>query len=128
MAVDKPSTAQTGGDTITSSKIEAQPVASHHESGDKIVAPSTAPAPVSKWTTKDADAALTLFSDAEELHEEVDPVEEKKLLRRIDFMILPYLAVCYAFFYIDKVGLFFWSSFRSLMISPFRMRLTDGNH
>lgn len=31
--------------------------------------------------------------------------EEHRLVRKIDFMILPYLAVCYAFFYIDKTTL-----------------------
>jgi hypothetical protein len=52
----------------------------------------------------DGDTAMALFDDPHELHEEVDPEEARKLLRKIDFMILPYLAVCYAFFYIDKVG------------------------
>ncbi|KAJ5112927.1 hypothetical protein N7456_001461 [Penicillium angulare] len=51
------------------------------------------------------DAALTLFNDPKELHAFVDPVEEKRLLRKIDFMILPCLSVCYIFFYIDKTTL-----------------------
>lgn len=51
----------------------------------------------------DGDTAMALFDDPDELHEEVDPAEARKLLWKIDFMILPYLAVCYAFFYIDKV-------------------------
>lgn len=61
----------------------------------------------SKWTAKvtDGDTAMTLFDDPDELHEEIDPVEARKLLWKIDFMILPYLAVCYAFFYIDKTTL-----------------------
>jgi hypothetical protein len=54
----------------------------------------------------DGDTAMALFDDPDELHEEVDPVEARKLLWKIDFMILPYLAVCYAFFYIDKVSHF----------------------
>jgi hypothetical protein len=53
----------------------------------------------------DGDTAMTLFDDPDELHEEIDPVEARKLLWKIDFMILPYLAVCYAFFYIDKTTL-----------------------
>lgn len=60
----------------------------------------------SKWKvskTGDGDAAMALFSDPNEVHEPIDPKEEKKLIRKIDFMILPYLSVCYAFFYIDKV-------------------------
>ncbi|KAJ5534034.1 hypothetical protein N7527_000288 [Penicillium freii] len=53
----------------------------------------------------DGDTAMALFDDPDELHEDVDPVEARKLLWKIDFMILPYLAVCYAFFYIDKTTL-----------------------
>lgn len=59
------------------------------------------------WKTAkqiDGDTAMTLFDDPDELHESIDPEEAKKVLRKIDLMILPYLAVCYAFFYIDKVG------------------------
>lgn len=61
----------------------------------------------SRWkTTKavDGDVAMALFDDPDEIHEQIDPAEARKLLWKIDFMILPYLAVCYAFFYIDKVG------------------------
>jgi hypothetical protein len=61
----------------------------------------------SKWKSaksKDGDTAMALFDDPDELHEEVDPEEARKILWKIDFMILPYLAVCYAFFYIDKVS------------------------
>jgi hypothetical protein len=65
----------------------------------------------SKWKvskTGDGDAAMALFTNPDEIHEPIDPADEKKLIRKIDFMILPYLAVCYAFFYIDKVwGIYF---------------------
>jgi hypothetical protein len=60
----------------------------------------------SRWKSvkaTDGDTAMALFDDPDELHEEIDPVEARKVLRKIDFMVLPYLAVCYAFFYIDKV-------------------------
>ena len=63
----------------------------------------------SKWESvkaADGDTAMALFDYPDELHEEIDPVEARKLLWKIDFMILPYLAVCYAFFYIDKVSNF----------------------
>ncbi|RAL12753.1 putative MFS allantoate transporter [Aspergillus homomorphus CBS 101889] len=53
----------------------------------------------------DGDTAMALFNDPDALHEDIDPVEAKKLLWKIDLMILPYLAVCYAFFYIDKTTL-----------------------
>ena len=53
----------------------------------------------------EGDEALALFSNVGEVQEEIDPEEEKKVVRKIDLMILPYLAVCYAFFYIDKTTL-----------------------
>lgn len=53
----------------------------------------------------DGDTALALFSSPDELHEIISPADEARLQRKIDFMILPYLAVCYAFFYIDKTTL-----------------------
>jgi hypothetical protein len=61
-----------------------------------------------KWKvsrTGDGDTALALFSDPADLHDAISPAEERRLQRKIDFMILPYLAVCYAFFYIDKTTL-----------------------
>lgn len=62
----------------------------------------------SKWKTAkpaDGDVAMALFNNPADLHEDVGPAEMRKLIWKIDFMILPYLAVCYAFFYIDKVNL-----------------------
>lgn len=53
----------------------------------------------------DVDVAMTLFDHPDQIHEPRDPIEERRLVRKIDFMILPYLAVCYAFFYIDKTTL-----------------------
>ncbi|KAI5799885.1 MFS allantoate transporter [Geopyxis carbonaria] len=52
----------------------------------------------------DEDTAQALFSHGE-VHEPIDPEKEKKLVRKIDLRILPYLAVCYCFFYIDKTTL-----------------------
>jgi hypothetical protein len=46
-------------------------------------------------------------------------------LWKIDMMILPYLAVCYAFFYIDKVG---WrQSNPSLDYADVRFRYSDDS-
>lgn len=62
----------------------------------------------SKWQVSkagDGDVAMALFHSPTEVHEPHDPAEVAKLVRKIDFMILPYLAVCYAFFYIDKTTL-----------------------
>lgn len=46
--------------------------------------------------TGDGDVALALFSSLSDAKEPIDPVEEKRVVRKIDLMILPYLAVCYA--------------------------------
>ena len=86
-------------DVESKAKIAEVPTITHEESNQehsKFKAAKNA----------DGDTAMALFDDPDELHEEVDPVEARKLLWKIDFMILPYLAVCYAFFYIDKVSLF----------------------
>lgn len=58
-----------------------------------------------KWlsSTAAADTAATLFDDGSA--EPYTKSDEKKLVRKIDLMIIPYLAVCYAFFYIDKTTL-----------------------
>lgn len=43
------------------------------------------------------DTAMALFENPDDVHEPYDAAEEKRLVRKIDWMILPYLAVCYAF-------------------------------
>ena len=37
----------------------------------------------------EGDEALALFSNVNDVHEDIDPAEEKKLVRKIDLMILP---------------------------------------
>ncbi|KIK65264.1 hypothetical protein GYMLUDRAFT_39623 [Collybiopsis luxurians FD-317 M1] len=37
--------------------------------------------------------------------ESIDPIEERRVRRKIDRLIIPCLAVCYAFYYIDKTTL-----------------------
>ncbi|KAF2196745.1 MFS allantoate transporter [Delitschia confertaspora ATCC 74209] len=63
--------------------------------------------PPSKWkvSRQDGDTAIAVFQTSREAYEPHDPAEEKRLIRKIDFIIIPYLAVCYAFFYIDKTTL-----------------------
>jgi hypothetical protein len=62
-----------------------------------------------KWALSshaaDGDTALALFANPDDLQEVISPRDQRRLQRKIDFMILPYLAVCYAFFYIDKTTL-----------------------
>ncbi|GKZ58196.1 hypothetical protein AnigIFM49718_004011 [Aspergillus niger] len=50
------------------------------------------------------DTALALLTAGGEL-ESAEPIELKKLVRKIDWIILPFLSVCYAFYYIDKTTL-----------------------
>jgi hypothetical protein len=71
----------------------------------------------SKWKLSKkghGDVALALFGSPDEVHEPIEPDEEKKLVRKVDLMILPYLAVCYAFFYIDKTTLSYAAIFVSI--------------
>lgn len=49
---------------------------------------------------RNGDAALALFDNLDDMHESFEPGEEKRLVRKIDLMILPFLAVCYAFYYV----------------------------
>ena len=62
-----------------------------------------------KWhlssKASDSNTALALFDNPSDLHEAISAVDERALQWKIDLMILPYLAVCYAFFYIDKTTL-----------------------
>lgn len=46
------------------------------------------------------DTALALFAQGTVHYEPIDPAEDKRLVRKIDCMILPYLSVCYAFYYV----------------------------
>lgn len=49
----------------------------------------------------EGDVAQALFASPDEVHAPIDPDEEKRVVRKIDCMILPYIAVCYAFFYVS---------------------------
>ncbi|KAB8532561.1 hypothetical protein FH972_025506 [Carpinus fangiana] len=55
--------------------------------------------------TGDGDVAMGLFSSPDDVLEPYDEAEESRLVRKIDFMILPFLGICYMFFYIDKTTL-----------------------
>ena len=48
------------------------------------------------------DTALVLFASGDEWHGSIDPTVERRLVRKIDLMILPFLAVCYAFYYVCR--------------------------
>ena len=66
--------------------------------------PTKSRLPFSPRSAKEGDVALALFNDGE-FNEPFTPEEEKKLIRKVDFRILPLIAVNYAFFYIDKTTL-----------------------
>ncbi|CAK7220011.1 hypothetical protein SBRCBS47491_004045 [Sporothrix bragantina] len=51
------------------------------------------------------DVALALFNTIGEIGEEIDPEEEKRLVRKIDRLLLPLCAISYIFFFIDKTTL-----------------------
>ncbi|KXH66044.1 hypothetical protein CSAL01_05840 [Colletotrichum salicis] len=58
-----------------------------------------------KLSRTGGDVALALFDNVGDVHEPIDPEEERRLVRKVDWMILPYISVCYVFFYIDKTTL-----------------------
>ncbi|KAK1515912.1 uncharacterized protein CCOS01_13110 [Colletotrichum costaricense] len=58
-----------------------------------------------KLSKTGADVALALFDNVGDVHGSIDPEEERRLVRKVDWMILPYISVCYVFFYIDKTTL-----------------------
>lgn len=74
-------------------------------------------------TSKDVDVAMSLFDHPDQIHEPRDPEEERRLVRKIDLMILPYLAVCYAFFYIDKTTLSYAGALSILELRRFLIDL-----
>lgn len=48
------------------------------------------------------DKALALFDNLDDMHQGFQPGEERRLVRKIDMMILPFLSVCYAFYYVSN--------------------------
>lgn len=93
--------------------VSTNPSPSGKESGDPEVAihaetTSHSLDPEPKWKVSkagDGDVAMALFNSPAELHEPISPEEDARVKRKVDWMILPYLGVCYAFFYIDKTTL-----------------------
>lgn len=49
---------------------------------------------------KGGDIALGLVHNVDELFEPFTADEERKVMRKVDLLILPYLAVCYVFFFV----------------------------
>lgn len=74
----------------------AQPQTSHAEVVEKSLN--------SAGRTYEHDRAMALFDSTDDLQEEFDPREIRRLRRKIDMLIMPCLLTCFAFFYIDKVS------------------------
>lgn len=54
-----------------------------------------------KLSKTGGDVALALFDNVGGIHEPIGPDEDRKLVCKVDWMILPYISVCYAFFYVS---------------------------
>ncbi|KAF4826800.1 putative transporter [Colletotrichum tropicale] len=67
-----------------------------------------------KLSKSGGDVALALFDNVGEIHDPIDPKEDRKLVRNVDWMILPYISVCYAFFYYLGANIFAWGTFLML--------------
>jgi len=93
---------------ITTSPSPSTPPKEHLDPEPALHA-ETAPPTSQKWKVSpsgDGDVAMALFSSPADLaNDPISPEEDARVKRKVDFMILPYLAVCYAFFYIDKTTL-----------------------
>ena len=61
-------------------------------------------APTDVDKIKNGDKALALFDNLDDIHVGFEPGEEKRLVRKIDMMILPFLSVCYAFYYVRHLN------------------------
>jgi hypothetical protein len=105
MATDEPKTGatQTGQNNLkqASGGIELSDSVDHVaiEHNEALSPCSTLPA----WKSLaqgDGDTALALFDNVDQLNEIVDPIEERRLVRKIDWLILPCLVVCYTFYYV----------------------------
>lgn len=50
--------------------------------------------------SKGGDVVLELINDVDDLLEPFTAEEERKVIRKVDRLILPYLALCYVFFFV----------------------------
>jgi hypothetical protein len=86
--------------------IEQFPIEQHNTNLDSLAAAASTPefiSPVKQ--APEGDTALALFQGTEQLYEAIDPGEERKLVKKIDMVILPCLAVCYVFYYVSDLNL-----------------------
>lgn len=84
-------------DTKSLEETKAAEHAEHHELPPDVAA--IAMAAGAKGHTKSADVAMKLFEN-HDFNMEVDPAEEKRIIKKIDWFIIPLIAVNYIFFYV----------------------------
>jgi hypothetical protein len=58
-----------------------------------------------KQTTTSGDIGLKLFNDYQALARDIDPQAERRLVRKIDCYVIPFICVTYLITYIDKATL-----------------------
>jgi len=51
------------------------------------------------------DIGLKIFTNVEDVAGDIDPVEERRLVRKIDMMVIPFICVTYLVTYLDKAVL-----------------------
>lgn len=88
--------------TRTSKDIED--VKDYHEHDEAPSDIASALATGAKGGSKSADVAMKLFEN-HDFNMDVDPAEQKKVIRKVDWFIIPMIGVNYVFFYIDKTTL-----------------------
>ncbi|KAG8625959.1 hypothetical protein KVT40_006360 [Elsinoe batatas] len=89
-------------DTRSLESVKAKQEVEHNEVPKDVAAIALAAG--AKGHTKSADVAMKLFEN-HDFSMEVDPEEEKRIIKKIDWFIIPLIAVNYIFFYIDKTTL-----------------------
>ncbi|CAK7244603.1 MAG: hypothetical protein STHCBS139747_006147 [Sporothrix thermara] len=67
-------------------------VATHYDHKESEIAPT-------------GDIALDVFSKGEALDDAIDPAAERRVVRKIDMMVIPFICVTYLVTYIDKATL-----------------------
>jgi hypothetical protein len=58
-----------------------------------------------KTDTPNEDVALRIFSNVHAIADDIDPHAEKRLVRKIDCFIMPFICITYLITYIDKATL-----------------------
>ncbi len=79
--------------------IEDTPTAKTEHPGDHHVPD------IEKLKATRADVALNIFDDAHDVAQEIDPAVERRLIRKIDWCIIPLICFTYLFTFIDKTTL-----------------------